>query len=99
MALRCNFCFLTERERPLSSAVQAIQEDMLRVHREALEFLRQHGELEQPRTGRPRRSPLSGGEAMVGGTNPIEIIELRILLEPARPARGGTCLAFGNCSH
>lgn len=51
--------------------------------REALEILRERGEIEQARAGRPRRSGPGGGEAMVRCTNPVEIIELRIVIEPA----------------
>lgn len=51
--------------------------------RRALTRLRAEGELAPARPGRPRSGGAAGGEAMVRGTNPLEIIELRMLLEPA----------------
>ncbi len=49
--------------------------------RQALGALRAQGEIAPP----PRRRPVgaSQGESMVRGTNPIEVIELRMALEPA----------------
>ena len=50
--------------------------------RRALEILRTEGQLEpaQPRRGEPGAAR---GEALIRSTNPIEVIELRLALEPA----------------
>lgn len=46
--------------------------------RQALASLREHGDLDPS-----RRTRLVGGEALIRSTNPLEVIELRLLLEPA----------------
>lgn len=50
--------------------------------RRALEILRTEGQLQpaQPRRGEPG---VARGEALIRSTNPIEVIELRLALEPA----------------
>jgi DNA-binding FadR family transcriptional regulator len=50
--------------------------------RQALEVLRAGGEIAAAPRRRPGRAP-QGGEAMVRGTNPVEVIEMRLALEPA----------------
>jgi GntR family transcriptional regulator, transcriptional repressor for pyruvate dehydrogenase complex len=51
--------------------------------RQALEVLRAGGEIEAtPPRRRPGRAR-QGGEAMVRSTNPVEVIEMRLALEPA----------------
>ena len=47
----------------------------------ALEILRAHNEIE-PASRRRVQSPAAQGEAMIRGTNPIEVIEMRLILEP-----------------
>jgi GntR family transcriptional regulator, transcriptional repressor for pyruvate dehydrogenase complex len=49
--------------------------------RRALQELRANGELEAP-AGRRRGPPARSGEILVRDTNPMEVIELRIVLEP-----------------
>ena len=49
--------------------------------RRALMVLRSKGELETP-AARKSSSPVRGREALIRDTNPLEVIELRILLEP-----------------
>jgi DNA-binding FadR family transcriptional regulator len=49
----------------------------------ALETLRGAGELGPAKAGRRAAAPLSHDEALVRVTNPIEVIELRFMLEPA----------------
>src|SRR5271154_5280272 len=60
--------------------------ERLRVNRyrlrRALEALRATGEI-APRSGRRGMSSARRGEALVRGTNPTEVIEMRIMLEPA----------------
>jgi len=51
--------------------------------RRALETLRASGELAPARAGRRASSDTRRGEDLAHGTNPIEIIELRMLIEPA----------------
>jgi len=46
--------------------------------RQALALLRQQGDLEQT-----RRMNTAGGESLIRATNPLEVIELRLALEPA----------------
>jgi DNA-binding FadR family transcriptional regulator len=46
--------------------------------RQALALLREHGDLEQS-----RRINTSGNESLIRATNPLEVIELRLALEPA----------------
>jgi DNA-binding FadR family transcriptional regulator len=46
--------------------------------RQALALLREHGDLESS-----RRANAAGGEALIRSTNPLEVIELRLALEPA----------------
>ncbi len=49
----------------------------------ALETLRGAGELGPAKAGRRAATPLSHDEALIRVTNPIEVIELRFMLEPA----------------
>jgi DNA-binding FadR family transcriptional regulator len=51
--------------------------------RRALDQLRAAGELAPARTGRPRTAPARRGDDLARDTNPVEIIELRMMLEPA----------------
>lgn len=52
--------------------------------RRALAQLRDEGELGPSRIGRRRIAlPNASGDRLVGGTNPLEVIELRLLLEPS----------------
>jgi DNA-binding FadR family transcriptional regulator len=51
--------------------------------RRALEALRENGEVEPARAGRRAAPDGRVGEDLVRATNPLEIIELRIVLEPA----------------
>lgn len=51
--------------------------------RRALEALRENGEIAPARAGRPAARDPRRGEDLVRGTNPLEIIELRAVLEPA----------------
>jgi DNA-binding FadR family transcriptional regulator len=46
--------------------------------RQALALLRERGDLEQT-----RRMNAAGGESLIRATNPLEVIELRLALEPA----------------
>jgi DNA-binding FadR family transcriptional regulator len=46
--------------------------------RQALALLREHGDLEQT-----RRVNAAGDESLIRATNPLEVIELRLALEPA----------------
>jgi DNA-binding FadR family transcriptional regulator len=50
--------------------------------RQALEVLRDTGELPPARVGRPAKSPDPRGADMVQWTNPMEVIELRLIIEP-----------------
>ncbi len=50
--------------------------------RRALESLRASGELEPARAGRRAAPEVRLGDNLASGTNPIEIIELRMVLEP-----------------
>ncbi len=50
--------------------------------RRALETLRANGELEPARAGRRASAETRLGDDLASGTNPIEIIELRMVLEP-----------------
>lgn len=47
--------------------------------RQALALLREHGDLEQ----QTRRGNAAGDESLIRATNPLEVIELRLALEPA----------------
>jgi GntR family transcriptional repressor for pyruvate dehydrogenase complex len=51
--------------------------------RRALEALRAGGEIGPARAGRRASSDVRSGDALVRGTNPLEIVELRMVLEPA----------------
>lgn len=51
--------------------------------RQALEVLRESGELPPARVGRPAKLSDPRGEDMVQWTNPMEVIELRLVLEPS----------------
>jgi DNA-binding FadR family transcriptional regulator len=51
--------------------------------RRALEALRENGELAPARAGRRGGHDRRRGEDLIRGTNPLEIIELRTVLEPA----------------
>jgi len=51
--------------------------------RQALDQLRAAGELEPARAGRPRTAAPRRGDDLARDTNPVEIIELRMMLEPA----------------
>lgn len=50
--------------------------------RKALDALRRSGELEPPRMRRASREQPRYGEELVRMTNPLEILELRLLIEP-----------------
>jgi DNA-binding FadR family transcriptional regulator len=50
--------------------------------RRALEVLREGGEM-TPADSRRKLFNLRGGEALIRSTNPVEVIELRIVIEPA----------------
>ncbi len=50
--------------------------------RRALEVLREGGEM-TPADSRRKPFSLRGGEALIRSTNPVEVIELRIVMEPA----------------
>ncbi|MCK0198933.1 FCD domain-containing protein [Ancylobacter sp. 6x-1] len=53
--------------------------------RRALGLLRERGELEPARAGR-RAAPVAGhddGRSLINSTNPLEVMELRLVLEPA----------------
>ncbi len=50
--------------------------------RAALIALRQEGAVAPPRIGRRRRAPASG-EDLIRCTNPLEVVELRLVFEPA----------------
>ncbi|MDB5410926.1 MAG: lldR 3 [Rhodospirillales bacterium] len=77
---------LTTAGGPLpSERALAAQLDVKRHQlRRALERLRESGEIATPplRRGGPR-SGIGRDEALVRSTNPVEVIELRIMLEPA----------------
>jgi GntR family transcriptional regulator, transcriptional repressor for pyruvate dehydrogenase complex len=51
--------------------------------RRALEALRSNGEIAPARAGRRAMPDERRGDDFVGGTNPLEIIELRLVVEPA----------------
>lgn len=51
--------------------------------RRALDALRASGEIEPARAGRRGSADARRGDALVRSTNPLEIIELRMVLEPA----------------
>ncbi|WP_165498085.1 FadR/GntR family transcriptional regulator [Siculibacillus lacustris] len=51
--------------------------------RRALGRLRAAGELEPARAGRRAASPLEKGRGLIESTNPFEVMELRMVLEPA----------------
>jgi DNA-binding FadR family transcriptional regulator len=74
---------LASREGLPAERTLAEQLDVSRHRlRLALEVLRASGEI--PRPGARRESvPLRGGDALVRGTNSLEVIELRMALEPA----------------
>jgi GntR family transcriptional repressor for pyruvate dehydrogenase complex len=50
--------------------------------RRALEVLRAAGEIDPPKAGRRGSGTPRHGEELIRGTNPLEVIELRIMLEP-----------------
>lgn len=51
--------------------------------RQALEVLRSGGEIGKAKAGRRASSPsIPRGEDLVRGTNPVEVIELRLMIEP-----------------
>ena len=50
--------------------------------RKALDALRRNGELEPPRLRRASREQPRYGEELVRMTNPLEVLELRLLIEP-----------------
>jgi GntR family transcriptional repressor for pyruvate dehydrogenase complex len=66
-------------ERALSERL-GVKRHRLRM---ALETLRDAGELGPAKAGRRATAPPSNDEALVSVTNPIEVIELRFMLEPA----------------
>lgn len=51
--------------------------------RRALGFLRERGELEPARAGRRAAQPAPQGQSLINSTNPLEVMELRLVLEPA----------------
>ncbi|GIX14027.1 MAG: GntR family transcriptional regulator [Paracoccaceae bacterium] len=63
-------------ERRLAAALQVKRHQL----RKALSLLRARGELTPPR---PRRNPQAGIPDLAALANPIEVIELRLMLEPA----------------
>ncbi|MFO1067807.1 MAG: FCD domain-containing protein [Geminicoccaceae bacterium] len=71
--------------KPLPAERALAQRLAVKRHRlrRALELMRRSGELAPARTG---RRPLAGtprpGEALIQATNPLEVIELRLMLEP-----------------
>lgn len=65
-------------ERQLAEQLQVKRHQL----RRALELLRTNGELNSS-TSRRKPTLLRGGEAMVRSTNPLEVIELRMIIEPA----------------
>lgn len=69
----------TPSERALADQLNVKRHQL----RRALDQLRLSGELEPARAGRPRTTAPRRGEDLARDTNPVEIIELRMLLEPA----------------
>lgn len=65
-------------ERQLAEQLQTKRHQL----RRALELLRANGEL-SPADARRKVAMPRGGEAMIRGTNPVEVIELRLIIEPA----------------
>lgn len=65
-------------ERLLAEQLQVKRHQL----RRALELLRASGEL-RPLEMRRRPAPWRASEALIRGTNPIEVIELRLVIEPA----------------
>lgn len=51
--------------------------------RQALEVLRAGGEIGKAKAGRRAATPAPRGEDLVRGTNPVEVVELRLMIEPA----------------
>lgn len=51
--------------------------------RRALGVLRARGELEPARAGRRASTGLESGRSLINSTNPLEVMELRMVLEPA----------------
>ncbi len=64
-------------ERVLADQLQVSRHQL----RRAMAAVRAEGVMPQP--PRPGRAPRKRSEALVGGTNPLEVIELRLVLEPA----------------
>ncbi|MEP7062744.1 MAG: FCD domain-containing protein [Betaproteobacteria bacterium] len=65
---------------PLPAERAIAEEYAVKRHRvrQALALLREQGDLDAA-----RRAGTSGGEALIRSTNPLEVIELRLALEPA----------------
>lgn len=87
MAIRPGVDTLVGRLRELLAAGQPLpaeraiaEEFAVKRHRvrQALAFLREQGDLDSS-----RRAATSGGESLIRSTNPLEVIELRLALEPA----------------
>lgn len=51
--------------------------------RRALGLLRARGELEPARAGRRASTGMGSGRGLINSTNPLEVMELRLVLEPA----------------
>jgi GntR family transcriptional repressor for pyruvate dehydrogenase complex len=66
--------------KPLPAERAIAEEFAVKRHRvrQALALLREQGDLDSP-----RRTGTSGGESLIRSTNPLEVIELRLALEPA----------------
>ena len=67
---------------PERAVAEALQVKRHRVRR-ALETLRAQGELEPAKTGRRAIADAPPRNALVNSTNPLEVMELRLVLEPA----------------
>jgi len=70
--------------RPLPSERALAAEFEVSRHqlRQALDVLRESGELPPPKVGRPAKLAELRSEDLVQWTNPLEVIELRLLIEP-----------------
>jgi DNA-binding FadR family transcriptional regulator len=66
--------------KPLPAERAIAEEFAVKRHRvrQALALLREQGDLDSP-----RRTGAAGGESLIRSTNPLEVIELRLALEPA----------------
>jgi GntR family transcriptional regulator, transcriptional repressor for pyruvate dehydrogenase complex len=66
--------------QPLPAERAIAEEYAVKRHRvrQALALLREQGDLDSS-----RRAATSGGESLIRSTNPLEVIELRLALEPA----------------